>query len=173
MKTSYLAAFAVSASLVTGCAGMQPISEADKTIERVVEAPNYSKDQIFSATKIWVAENFKSAKSVIEYENKEEGTIIGNGVIAYPCSGMDCLAKSDWKVPFTMRVDMKNEKFKLTFTNMQLAWPASVSGATYTRANDGSPIYYQGDIDKIKPALLKFGDELQASMNNNKKSSNW
>ena len=173
MKTSYLAAFTVSASLVTGCAGMQPISEADKTIERVVEAPNYSKDQIFSATKIWVAENFKSAKSVIEYENKEEGTIIGNGVIAYPCSGMDCLAKSDWKVPFTMRVDMKNEKFKLTFTNMQLAWPASVSGATYTRANDGSPIYYQGDIDKIKPALLKFGYELQASMNNNKKSSNW
>ena len=173
MKTSYLAAFTVSASLVTGCAGMQPISEADKTIERVVEAPNYSKDQIFSATKIWVAENFKSAKSVIEYENKEEGTIIGNGVIAYPCSGMDCLAKSDWKVPFTMRVDMKNEKFKLTFTNMHLAWPASVSGATYTRANDGSPIYYQGDIDKIKPALLKFGDELQASMNNNKKSSNW
>jgi len=54
-----------------GCAGLQPIADADRTFERIVEAPGYSKKQIFNGTKIWIAENFRSAKAVLEYENKK------------------------------------------------------------------------------------------------------
>jgi len=61
---------------LAGCAGLQPIADADRTFERIVEAPGYSKEQIFNGTKIWIAENFKSAKAVLEYENKDAGTII-------------------------------------------------------------------------------------------------
>ncbi|MBD1584926.1 DUF4468 domain-containing protein [Pseudoalteromonas sp. S16_S37] len=75
-----------------GCASTQPVTEADRTFEKVVDAPSYSKDQIYTSTKIWIAENFKSAKSVIELDSKEDGIIIGNGIIQYPCSGMECLA---------------------------------------------------------------------------------
>lgn len=166
-----IAIFGVALALY-GCAGMQPIAEADRTFERVVEVPGYSKDQIYSSTKIWIAENFKSAKSVIELDSKEDGIIIGNGIIQYPCSGMECLAKSDWKVPFTMRVDMKDQKFKISFSNIKLSWPAKYSSGISSPAYDG-PVNSQGNMDVIKPALLKFGDDILASINSSKSKSNW
>ena len=97
MKLGNIVAILGVALALNGCAGMQPVAETDRTFERVVEAPGYSKDQIYNSTKIWVAENFRSAKSVIELDSKEDGIIIGNGVIQYPCSGMECMANSDWK----------------------------------------------------------------------------
>lgn len=172
MKLRNLIATFGVALVMSGCAGMQPVAEADRTFDRVVEAPSYSKDQIYTSTKIWIAENFKSAKSVIELDSKEDGIIIGNGIIQYPCSGMECLAKSDWKVPFTMRVDMKDQKFKIRFSNIKLSWPASYSSGISSPAYDG-PVNSQGDMDVIKPVLLKFGDEILASMNSSKSKSDW
>lgn len=150
-----------------------PITEEDRTIVQVFEAPGYTKDQIFAATKMWIAENFKSAKAVIEYENKDEGTIIGNGIIRYPCGGaFACMAKGDWTVPFTMRAESKDGRFRLTFTNIHLAWPASYSSGISTPAHDG-PVNQRSDLDKIRPELLKFGEQLLTSMSKAKSSDDW
>lgn len=157
---------------LAGCAGMQPVKEEDRTFATVVETPGHSRDQIYNSVKIWIAENFRSAKSVIELDSKEEGIIIGNGIINYPCSGMDCMAKHDWKVPFTMRVDMKDEKFRLSFSNIKLSWPASYNSGISSPAYNG-PVNSQGDMDAIKPVLLKFGDEIKASIGSSKNSSDW
>lgn len=160
---------------LTGCTTMQyaPVSESDRTITSIIEAKGLRKERIFTGTRIWIAENFKSAKQVIEYENKEDGTIIGNGMINYPCQGgMDCLVKADWKVPFTMRVDTKDEKFRLTFTNINLSWPASYNSGIFSPAYNG-PVHNKYDLDVIKPNLLKFGNEITHSLNENTSSSNW
>jgi len=158
---------------LTGCAGLQPIADADRTFERIVEAPGYSKEQIFNGTKIWIAENFKSAKAVLEYENKDAGTIIGNGIISYPCSGLDCIAKADWKVPFTMRVDIKDQKFRLTFSNLHLSWPPSYNRTFGAQAGHDGPISTQSDLDAVKPELLKFGDQILASLGKEKSKKDW
>lgn len=165
-------AFFGIALLQIGCAGMQPVAETDRSFESVIEAPGHSRDHIYTSTKIWIAENFKSAKAVIELDSKEDGLIIGNGVIPYPCSGMGCLAKGNWKVPFTMRVDMKDQRFKVSFSNIKLSWPASYSSGVSTPAYDG-PVNTQADMDAIKPILLKFGDEILASMSSNSSNSDW
>lgn len=157
---------------LAGCAGSQPVADEDRTFERVVEAPGYSKEQIFNGTKIWIAENFKSAKAVLEYENKDEGTLIGNGIISYPCSGLGCIDKEHWKVPFTMRVDIKDQKFRLTFINLHFSYPPSYYGRATFSGYDG-PIRTQGQLDAIRPLLLKFGDELLASFGKEKGKSNW
>ena len=98
--------------------------------------------------------------------------MIGNGIIQYPCNGMECLAKNDWKVPFTIKVEMKDQKFKISFTNIKLSWPASYNSGVISPAYDG-PINTQEDMNKIKPVLLKFGDDIMASMNSNKSKSDW
>lgn len=116
---------------------------------------------------MWIAETFKSAKAVIEYENKNDGTIIGNGVIDYPCEGLECFGTSRWRVPFTMRVDTKDDRFRLTFTNVNLELPPPY----YTAG--GSPVTLQGDWDAIKPRLLAFGDQLASSISKGKGSKNW
>lgn len=166
--------FAILAILfLAGCVDMQPVAEEDRTFDGVFEVPGISKEQIFNATKIWVAENFHSAKSVIEYENKEEGTLIGNGVTRYPCAGIDCLAKQDWNVPFTMRVDMKDQKLKLTFLNIRLSWPPSYNSTIGVQPGYDGPLIRQSDMDVIKPKLLAFGHKLVAAIQENNKVKDW
>jgi len=158
---------------LAGCVGFQPITDADRTFERVVEVPGCSKEQIFNGTKIWIAETFKSAKAVLEYEDKDTGTIIGNGIIPYPCSGLEYIAKADWKVPFTMRVDIKDRKFRLTFSNIRLSWPPSYNRTYGAQPGYDGPIGNKNDLDAVRFELLKFGDQLLSSFDKEKGESDW
>ena len=80
--------------------------------------------------------------------------------------------KADWRVPFTMKVETKDGKIRVTFTNIHLAWPARYSSGISTAAAD-FPIKEQSDLDKIKPELLKFGDQIVASVGKLKADDNW
>jgi hypothetical protein len=159
--------------VMAGCAAVQPVPESNRTFDAVFDTPGASKDQIFSATKIWIAETFRSAKAVIEYENKEEGTLIGNGIVPYPCGGIECVAKGDWSVPFTMRVDMKDQKFKLTFSNIRVSWPPSYNSTYGAQPGHDGPVNLKGDFDSIKPRLLGLGPELVAAVQHNAVKKDW
>jgi hypothetical protein len=143
-----------------GCAGMQPITEADRTFERIVHAPGHKKDTIYDSTRIWIAENFRSAKSVIEYEDKEIGTIVCKGAMKYPGNGIEHLLKSDWNVLFTMRVDVKDERFRLTFDKLKLTWPPSYNSTYGIQSGYEGPVKTKADLDAIKPALLNIGNRI-------------
>lgn len=156
------------AALITGCAGMEQVPESERTFSQVYEAPGASKEQIFTASKIWIAENFRSAKAVIEYENKEDGTLIGNGIVSYPCDGLGCLGKSDWSLPFTMRMDMKDSKFKLTFSNLRITFPPSNGQRGLDR-----PLTVRGEIEDAKPKLLALGNDLVAAIKKNGAAKDW
>lgn len=153
---------------LSGCAGLAQVDQSQLAFDRVVEVPGASKDKIYDGTRIWIAENFRSAKAVLEYENKESGTLIGNGNIKYPCQGMDCIAKSDWSTHFTMRVDTKDGKFKVAFSNLRISWTASSRMGAGDRA-----VAMQGELDDIKPALLAYGDQIAESINKGAVKSNW
>lgn len=171
--TKGLLAVSLLLSSITALAS-DAFNAPSQSFEKVFETPGHTRDQIFTSSKIWVAENFKSAKAVIEYESKEEGTLIGNGLIPFPCKGaFDCLGKGQWKVRFTMRVDMKDDKFRLTFSNIGLVWPAAVYNGVVSPANDGGPVHSQKDRDKIQAALLMFGPQLQAAMTTTSGKDDW
>jgi len=139
------------------------------TIKKILDAPGYSKEQIFDGAKIWISENFRSAKAVLEYENKETGTIIGNGIIPYPCQGWKCVGTGDWKVSFTMRVDIKDQKFRLTFSNLRLSWP-SVPGRP---ATSNEPIGRESSFNVVKDKLSDFGNQMLNSFKKEKSNDNW
>lgn len=152
--------------VLVGCTPM-PVKETPP-IMSVIDMPGYSKDQIYTATKIWIAENFRSAKAVIENDDKEAGRVIGNSSIKYPCSGFSCVGKHDWTLYFTMRVDMKAQKMKITFTNLGISWPStrSVLGADNIRVSDS-------DMEDVRPALLKLGEELRVAITKEKTKADW
>jgi len=164
-----------SAVALTGCAAMQPVAETEKTIEVITETPSFTKDQIFTGSKVWIAENFKSAKAVIEYENKEEGVIIGNGSTSYPCTGIECLqagAATDWKLNFTMRIDAKDNKFRTTFSNLSIYKPATYNA--YSGLNKGGEDYItQGALPAIKAKLNAYPTRIKDSLQKNNTNQNW
>lgn len=168
--------FVISAAVglfgtLSGCAGPQ-LKPEERLVERVYDAKGYSKDKLYQGARTWMAENFRSAKAVIDYENKEEATIIGNGTMAYPCKGMDCLGKSDWRVSFTMRFEAKEERFRLDFTNLKISWPASYNSGFRSPAYEGG-VNLQNEMNDIKPVLLGFGDGITRSLNKASTKSNW
>ena len=85
---------------------------------------------------------FRSAKKVIEYENLDEGIIIGNGLKPN--------VKAGWDVGFTMRVDVKDEKFRISFHN--LYWKSIEGEQSFCK---------QKEYDYVRPILLAYGPEIQ------------
>lgn len=129
MKKNYIFIFVLI--FLFGCAGMMPVNKAELEFSEVITLDSLGKEAIFNGMKIWIAENFKSAKAVIEYENKDQSTLIGNGMISYPCDGMSCIGKTGWNIGFTMRADIKENRFKLTFNNLIISWPESQYASAY------------------------------------------
>ncbi len=92
-----------------------------KEYVEVVEIPNMGKSQIFNATKVWIAKSFNSANSVIQYEDPATGSIIGKGNMNFPCQGTwNCLARKDDILLFTLKVDTKDNKARVSFNDMSV-----------------------------------------------------
>lgn len=152
----------VGVMVFSGCAPI-PVKEIPPR-ESVIEMPGLSKDQIYAATKIWIAETFRSAKAVTQDDDKEAGRIIGNGRINYPCGGSACLGLAVWTLDFTLRVDVKDEKMRIIFTNMSVGIPSpgGISGP--------AP---EGQMEYILRAQDKMCEELRAAIEKGKSASNW
>jgi len=144
--------------LVAGCATIEKAHETE--ISYVENIPSQTKEKIFNGAKVWIAQTFRSAKAVIEYENEKEGVLIGNGSESYPCF-VGCGNKGSTSVSYTMRIDIKDQKVKLSFFNIKTAHPEN--GVPYSRR----------DEEGIRTRLLGYGKMLRDSINKDSKSNDW
>lgn len=73
MKTIY---FPILLLIVTSCSSIPKIP-LDDSYEKIIEVQGVSKDKLYIKTNAWFVEVFNSAESVIEFQDKEEGRVIG------------------------------------------------------------------------------------------------
>lgn len=163
--------------VICGCAGAQVVPIKD--LQKVVEVPGFTKDQIFDAVKIYIAGNFKSAKAVLEYENKVNGTIIGNGRIYYPfhsgTGGFVRDALRNWMVSFTMKIDIKDGRFRCTFDNIAIHMdePNGRLGTQRFIFYKDENTFYGDEAGRINEALWGIVGAIEQSMTAAKKNDNW
>src|SRR5262249_29962950 len=124
-----------------------------------LEAPGTPKERIFDATKAWFTDTLRAESKSIEYENRQEATLVASATIPCPCSGADCIGKHDWKLPFTMRVDIKDARFTVSFSNVRLTWPE----ISYRSAYSG-PVQPYGKWDTVKAHFQSLGTEIQQAV---------
>src|SRR3972149_2220357 len=125
--------------LLCGC--MPTLIPSDSTtVQRVIEVPGIPKDIIYERSRIWIAKTFRSSKAVIEYENKETGVIIGNGIIHYINKKIDPFGIYAAEIPvrFTMEENIRDGKIKITFDNL-----------FHAHATGDSPVKYRESMDLI------------------------
>lgn len=115
----------------SGCAGYQVVPSHDLGRQEVFEVPGQSRDAIFEKSKGWIAKSFNSARSVIEYENKAEGKLIGKGTIFGSING----GLSPVTASFTLEEDIKDGRVRITVADIKMA--------------DGRPFY-----EVYRPAVL-------------------
>lgn len=113
----------------SGCITMpdaKTISDnAYKGYSEVVELNGLNQSQAFDASKMWMAKVFTSANNVIQYADKENGTIIGKGNFSLKCppdvKGMNCIAYTSTRAEFTLKIEVKDQKARLTFSEIHQA----------------------------------------------------
>jgi len=161
------------AMVLAGCAYVKPLPPEQLVIEKVVAAPNLSKEQIFEKSKIWYAKTFRqsmagwweqnSTRTLIQYENREKGLLIANGAILYPLEKLSDSYKKGWEVRFTLQEEVKDGKARVTFSNLNMFVPTYICGNLYA----GTMSSYEKRLDpeefeKVKPLFSDLADQFGA-----------
>ncbi|AZC04306.1 DUF4468 domain-containing protein [Acinetobacter nosocomialis] len=160
---------------LVGCA--TPITSTQQAmpeVSQVIEIPNKSKDQIFEDSKIWIAQSFKSANNVIQYADKSTGSIIGKGNIQYPCDGfIDCGAFGNDKVNFTIKIDTKDNKARVTINDVTRTNLTYVQGGYNVNMGKEVPINIIQHQQKIAVKLNSVIDQYKTAITSTQSNANW
>jgi hypothetical protein len=97
---------------------------------QVIDSVNKTKNQIYSDTKLFIAENFNSAKSVIQNDDKESGNIYVVGIIKETIGYYGYTYTYYYE--FRMSFFMKENKFKTNIDNVKCSSTTAPSNANYS-----------------------------------------
>ncbi len=140
-----------------------------KEYSEVVEINNTPQKTIYDAAKIWVAKSFKSSNSVIQYEDATTGTILGKGNMAYPCKGfLNCIAHEGYIVFFTLKIDTKDNKARVTFSDMSIKVPANSMMEAFE-----IEVKSQADKTNVEQTLKQIISTFQTSVQQASVDTNW
>jgi len=101
--------FIVLGILIAAIAGCQPATLQERETKDILEFPGMTKNQIFVKSINWLAENFRSSKSVIELQDKEQGKIVGNIVTS------EVIFISTFQYESKMIIDIKDSRVRITY----------------------------------------------------------
>jgi hypothetical protein len=146
----------------------------DRIITHIGEAKGVAKADLFATARLWLAESFRSSKAVIDLEDKAEGVIVGNASMPYPrtgCSGLYCSVIADWQVQFKIRIDVKDERFRVTFTDLELFVPASFGN--FATPAMRRPMTLQQELSLCRPELIALASSITGYTSKAQASKNW
>lgn len=160
--------------ILNGCVSLPTATDKQiQPITKVVDVNGKSKDQLYDESKIWIAKNFKSANSVIQYENKTDGKILGKGAIPFPCEGfIDCSAFGKDKVNFTIQIETKDNKARIVVSDFSATSLTYVQGGINNigRERPIQILEHQQRVDKKMRALI---EQYKSDITSVKTESNW
>jgi len=80
--------------------------------EKIVELEGVSKDEIYKRALLFITKEFKSAKDVIQLQDKEEGRIIGKGALLYNAAPFNPGLNYSGHFFFTVTIECKDGKYR-------------------------------------------------------------
>lgn len=144
------------ALFIAGCAGLDTTNQ-QLLHEAVIQTPGLSADKIHEKTKLWVARNFRSAKSVIGYDDPKNHLLTGNGSINVPI-----YMATDSPMGFKFTIESKDNRFKITYSDYY--W-LNNSHESYL-----SSVYSKSNYDK---KFTELNTQLKAYLLTKENNSNW
>jgi len=148
------------------------------SLKGVVDADSLLADKIFDISRMWFAETFNDADEVIDYENKKNHTLIGNGIISvFHSSG---LANLKLYVKFKVKIQAKDNKYRYCIDNIYYNGVPISTYYGYQYKNNGTKrtgnIYtcYGETIEKTRIELCNLMESLNNEIvNSNIDDNDW
>lgn len=111
-----LSSYSQLPNMAPGAPGGLPSKEGRVFIEEVVTVSDSAKkNKIYAAVKDWISKTFKDSKSVIDYEDREEGKIVCKGFYQGQRANNDRL-----NLRFTMDFTVKDSKYRVQLHNLDV-----------------------------------------------------
>lgn len=103
---------ALSLIAISGCQSTPTTMYQPIELTEVVDIPNQSQEEIYNKARQWFSQYFVSGKSVVDYEDKKEGVIIGNGI----ANNGSMMGLIKYEFYYNIRIDTKDGKFRALTT---------------------------------------------------------
>ncbi len=98
---------------LSGCVTLIPSPLYQKSV-----SVSGSKDYLFNEAMKWMTKTFVSAKSVVQYSDKEGGLITGNGAINIVDPILTLAGAQSEVAYFSFTMEMKQDSVRFTFYNL-------------------------------------------------------
>lgn len=156
MKKVLLLGFLI---LLTGCATIPIITYPPES--RIISVDS-NKAELFKRSMIWMAKTFRSAKAVIEYQDKEYGVIVGNGYSLISLEPLDEWGYiENYKMSYTLIIEAQDNRVRIIMDNIDFTKP--IEGQTKTSWFDTyEKVEYALYIRKIKSMFDDLEKDLKA-----------
>jgi hypothetical protein len=127
-------------------------------ISEVVECTT-SKEQLFSNAQEWIAKTFGDYKSVIQFENKDDGKLIikGFGDVTHVRSYLSSTLSE--KIKFTMTIEFKDNRYRYTISDIVIVQTFKMPyvGTTTSEENHHSHLV---NIEEYNVKVNNYEEEL-------------
>lgn len=100
-----------------------PLKDNNIIYEGIVDVPGLSKDELYKNAKQWFVDYFKSSKDVIQNEERQDGEIIGKGIVFIYLKMFMQTDMLDDKM--TIRIDCKDSKYRYRIYDSDIIWVAN------------------------------------------------
>jgi len=110
MKKLFLFSISLfSVAIIESCGTTRVPAELGVTVmQKVIEVPNVTKDELFVRANAWAVKQFVSAEAVIEYSDKESGTIMGKYTVDYS------RAQTSFRCRQTIAIEVRDGRIRIT-----------------------------------------------------------
>jgi len=92
----------------TGCANTRSLLPSDMQVQKVIDAPGVSQKVLFDRSKAWYASKFGADYVAVQYESRENGTIMANAIVYGDINNVALDLK------FTLLSEVKDNKARIT-----------------------------------------------------------
>lgn len=108
------------------------------TYVQVIDCKEFTKDQLYVMLNYWFTATFNDANSVIKLNDKELGTIIGEGYVADIAEHVGGMNSYNVTIKPIIKVDIKDYKIRVTFTVQYYDITKYEGGGIIAAFGDGS-----------------------------------
>lgn len=150
---------------------LQPLPYNQSTgkieFQEIIDAPNKSKSEIYTAAREWFAKSFVSANAVLQMDDKDSGVLVGKGKIG---SSMDILIK----------VETKDGRLRYTLTDIVYSLGTMKYNAEVILSDEN--LYRKNGSVKAAPKAIKeellvynakFIQSIRNAINTNNSNDDW
>ena len=134
MQVRKLARFAATSLATLAAAVIATSAGAQGMTVEIIRGAPLPKDSLFTQTVLWIAENFRSARSAIQFQDRDLGTIVGNGSYDLSIDGglLPFLSPVNVPVSYKVRIDVRDYRYRMTFSDVRLYLDAAPRALDYT-----------------------------------------